>query len=63
MRSTGTGTPNPRRRLVRTLSLTGAVAALVAPVLFASSSSGAPVSARPGMARAATIPSAPPNVT
>ncbi len=63
MRSTGTGTLNRRRRLVRTLSLTGAVAALIAPVLVASSSSGAPVSARPGMARAATIPSAPPNVT
>ncbi|MGI9157542.1 MAG: peptidoglycan DD-metalloendopeptidase family protein [Marmoricola sp.] len=68
MRSTGTGTPHRRRRLVRALSLTGAVTALLTPVLLAGSSSGAPSVVRPVSAASTTVPAAsrvslPPNVT
>ncbi|MGI9156505.1 MAG: peptidoglycan DD-metalloendopeptidase family protein [Marmoricola sp.] len=68
MRSTGTSTQHRRRRLVRTLSLTGAVTALLTPVLVAGSSSGAPsvlgpVSAASRTVSAASRVSLPPNVT
>jgi len=65
MHTLGTAGPGRRRRAVRALSLTGALTALVTPVLVASASSGAPAVVVPKAqtAPAVTRVSLPPNVT
>ncbi|MEP6814141.1 MAG: peptidoglycan DD-metalloendopeptidase family protein [Marmoricola sp.] len=65
MRTPGSDTPNRRRRAVRALSLTGALGALLTPVVLAGASSGAagPVVATTKVVPAVSRASEPPNVT
>lgn len=65
MRSPGSGAPSLRRKAVRALSLTGAVTALLTPVLVAGASSGAPAMQVAAKAKAPAVSraSVPPNVT
>lgn len=65
MRSTGSSTSSLRRGAVRALSLTGAVTALLTPVLIAGAGTGAPsvLAASAGTTAASTRASTPPNVT
>jgi hypothetical protein len=62
MRSPSPVPPNRRRRVVRALSMTGAIAAMLSPVLIAGASSGAAVTTQT-QTPAATRTSVPPNVT